>query len=390
MSAQTANPQTPAATTYLVTNDDQPFPFGNSLSVYQATTTNGAPSLTYVNTIFTGGFGSYGGFFSTNRINSVPDVNAHCFFVSNSADNSISVVSLDSQDVINVVKGSDTDDGNPDGIGLVVNKNYLYASYTTSKTIGVFATSEGCGLTFLQDVPAEGLSGGAIAGMAVNANTLAVAYGDGSFESFNVSNGIPVSNNDRQNSTAHSGILGSAGSDVSNLPSGVDLTSDGKFAIFGDVSNSAYVEVSKILNGKLQRTTPFKAADRVDAANIRLSPDQKLIYMVNNESGSVTAAFFNAATGAVTAGCVSPALQGFNTRPWFGGIVTRDTTGSGGVLYVAEFGRFIEEHTPASAIGILTVTVNGNTCTLTESPNSPVILDFPGTLSIEAFPPRPF
>jgi hypothetical protein len=70
--------------------------------------------------------------------------------------------------------------------------------------------------------------------------------------------------------------------------------------------------------------------------------------------------------------------------------MTRDTTGTGTVLYVAEFGRYIDEQAPPSAIGILTVTVNGNTCTLTESVNSPVTIPVPGTLSLGVYPPRPY
>jgi len=80
----------------------------------------------------------------------------------------------------------------------------------------------------------------------------------------------------------------------------------------------------------------------------------------------------------------------FNFLPWFGMIQTRDTTGSGKVLYVAEFGRFTEIYTPPSAIGILTVTINGNSCTLAETPASPVEVPLTGTLSIGAFPPRPY
>lgn len=385
-----ATQATPATPVYVVTNDDVEFPYGNDISVYQAAGTDEAPSLTYVNTIWTGGYGSTGGFFSAARITSIPDVNARCIYVSNSGDNSISTISLDSQEVVEVVQASDSDDGTPDGIGMAANANYLYASYTASKTIAVFTTNAGCGLTYLQSVPAAGLNGGAPAGMAVNANALVVAYADGSFESFNISSGIPVSNNDRQNSTAY-GLLSASGSNPPNLPSGVDITSDGRTVILGDISTFAYVEVTKFQNGKLQRTIPFRVNLNVDAGNIRLSPDQKLIYIVNNEWGTVTAASFDPNTGAVSGGCTSPTLRGFNERPWFGGIAMRDTTGSGNVLYVAEYGRQPEpEISNKSAIGILTVTVNGNSCTLTESPNSPQILDAPGMLSIGVYPPRPF
>ena len=65
-----------------------------------------------------------------------------------------------------------------------------------------------------------------------------------------------------------------------------------------------------------------------------------------------------------------------------GALATRDTTGTGNVLYVAEFG---------SSIGIVNVTSNGASCTLTEAAGSPVADDSsPGLLSIQVFPPRPF
>jgi hypothetical protein len=64
--------------------------------------------------------------------------------------------------------------------------------------------------------------------MAAHANTLVATYVDGSIESFDISQGVPVSNGDKQNSTA---FLKSGA-----YPGGVDITQDGHFAIFGDVS----------------------------------------------------------------------------------------------------------------------------------------------------------
>jgi hypothetical protein len=60
------------------------------------------------------------------------------------------------------------------------------------------------------------------------------------------------------------------------------------------------------------------------------------------------------------------------------------------VLYVVEFGRFTDVYSPPSAVGILTITVNGSTCTLAESPNSPVAVPLSGALSLGAYPPRPY
>ena len=60
------------------------------------------------------------------------------------------------------------------------------------------------------------------------------------------------------------------------------------------------------------------------------------------------------------------------------------TTGTGGMVYVAEFGA-------PSSIGEIEVTSSGGKCTLTESSKSPIAdPNSPGLLSIGAFPPRPF
>lgn len=382
--------RSPQTSTYVIVNEDQGFPYSNEISIYLAGGTDDAPMLTLQSVVDTGGFGSFGGFFATQRLNSVANVAAKCLYVSNSGDNTIASVSLETQQLVGVFSGSATDDGYPNGIGLAVSDNFLYASYTSSNSIGVFATNPGCGLTFLQDVPAVGLHGGSVTGMALNGALLAVAYGDGSIQSFNIADGIPVSNDDLQNSSGFAGPLSSSEFTPGNLPSGVDVTRDGSFAIFGDIASSTVIEVARVSGGKLQHTMPYNVGVGTDAGSLRLSPDEKLLYIVNNESGTVTAAFFDAKSGTVVQGCTSPTLRGFNGRPWFGSLAIRDTSGTGSVLYVAEFGRKVEDHSPDSAIGILTIAVNGNTCTLSESLNSPEMLNFPGTLSIGAFPPRPF
>jgi 6-phosphogluconolactonase (cycloisomerase 2 family) len=374
----------------VVVNQDIAFPTPNAISLLMASGTQ----LTYLTDVPTGGYGIQGGFFGTSRVNSVPSLSAPCLYVSDAGSNDIASISLSTQQLIGNFLGSQTDDGSSNGIGLAVNSNYLYASFTASNTIATFSLQAGCGLTFLGDVPAIGLQGGSVSGMAVNGKILVVAYGDGSIQSFTVSAGIPVSNKDLQNSTGYTGglLIISSTASTGNMPSGVDITQDGKFAIFGDISAAATVEVSSLAAGKLAVTTAYKVGTGVDAGAIRLSPDESLLYIANSESGTVTAAFFNKTTGKITPGCTSPTLQGFNFLPWLGSVATRDTTGTGTELYVAEFGRdFIEvNHGPASQIGIISVTSNGTTCTLREATSSPLELTFPGALSIGVYPPRPF
>ena len=74
-------------------------------------------------------------------------------------------------------------------------------------------------------------------------------------------------------------------------------------------------------------------------------------------------------------------------NPWAftGSLVTRDNTGTGGVLYVAEYGY------AGSYLGVVKIQSNGVTCTLVESSASEVPdLLSGGTLSLAAYPPRTF
>jgi hypothetical protein len=121
----------------------------------------------------------------------------------------------------------------------------------------------------------------------------------------------------------------------------------------------------------------------LNSAMVRLSPDETLIYIGNSQNGYVAAAFFNKSTGQVSPGCSSAQLANFY-NPWLyvGALQTRDTTGTGNVLYVAEFG---------SSIGIVNVTSTGTTCTLTEAAGSPATDPLSrGLLNIQVIPPRPF
>jgi hypothetical protein len=375
----------PGQTTFVITNEDAIF--ANNVSFFAAGGTVGSPTLSFDSRLSIGGEGIGGGFFGLSRVAMLADPSAQCVYASNAGTGDISGVVLATRQLAGQFSASPTDVGDASGIGLVVAPNYVYAAYTSSNTIATFSVLPGCQLSFVDDTPAAGLNGGSVAGMAIHGNMLVVAYGDGSIESFNVANGLPVSNADAQNS---SGFVASLGLD---FPEGVDITQDGHYAIFGDSSIATKVEVSDISSGKLAPTVLYTvpgighAVGRgVNSASVRLSPDQTMIFLGNNDGGSVSAAFFNAQTGVVRGGCTSPSLQGFY-NPWAftGSVVTRDTTGTGGVLYVAEHGS------PSSFIGILNIASDGTHCTLSEAPASEVPVQLSdGLLSITVYPPRSF
>jgi len=362
---------------YVITNDDGTLhSYG---SFYQAAGTQEAPTLTYLQSVNTHGFGIGGGFFGMPRVAMVPSSSAQCVYISDASSGDIAAIDIQSQQLVGNFSGSMNDNGTSNGIGMVMNQNYLYAGYSLSNTIATFSVGAGCQLSFLGDITVTPLNGGWVAGMALNGNILVVTYIDGSIQSFNTANGIPISNNDEQNASGFASAF---------FPDGVDVTQDGHFAIFADAAVPTTVEVSDLSSGKLGPTVQYLVSNTtnvigpgVNSATVRLSPDQSLLYIGNSQSGTVTAAFFNKNTGAVTPGCSSQQLKNFY-NPWsyIGGLATRDTTGTGNVLYVAEFG---------SSIGILTVGPMG--CTLTESAASPVTDELsPGLLSIQVYPPRPF
>jgi hypothetical protein len=359
---------------YIVTNDDVPPRSPTSVTFYTVAA-NGL--LTLKKQVLTGGIGIAGGYFGENRVTVLDSGNAECVYASQATSNNIVGVVVKTLKVGGSARGSANDSGTSNGIGLAMNSQYLYASFTDSNTIGTFQVQPGCKIKFIGDITIGGLQGGVIDGMAIRGNMLVATYGDGSIESFNISTGVPVSNGDEQNST------GSRGGNT--YPSGIDITQDGHYTIFGDTATSTVIEVSDISSGKLTPTVVYRLGNGISSSNILLSPDETLLYISNTQGDRITAAFFDKSTGKLSKGCASGRLRGYVTDwSYLGSLALGKTTGTGGVVYVAEFGA-------PSSIGEVEVTSSDGKCMLKESPNSPVSdPNSPGLLSIGAFPPRSF
>jgi len=359
---------------YLFTNNDSPGKVSNSSNFYAV----GAGGLLTLKTIVTTGFGGIGGgYFGQDKVRALQKGKEQCLFVSDSFSGLIGAIVVQTLELAGAFAGSSTDSGEFNGVGLATNGSYLYASYTASNTIGTFKVLANCKLKFVGDVDVNGLNGGSIDGMAIHNNLLVVTYDDGSIESFDLSQGEPVSNGDKQNST------GSRGGNA--YPNGVDITQDGHYAIFGDTSPFTVVEVSDISSGRLTPTVVYHLGRAISSSNVLLSPDETLLYISNTQNGQITAAFFDKTNGTLTRGCNSGFLKGFDTSwAYVGTLATETTSGTGSVVYAAEFGS------PGS-IGVVEVTSTGGKCSLKESSRSPVIdPQSPGLLSIGVFPPRSF
>jgi hypothetical protein len=362
-----------AAVSYLVTNDDLPSDLATSGTFFTIISGGG---LKNPNRVSLGGKGIAGGYFNAAGVSFLDTSTEACAFLSISGSAEIAGVDIASQEDIGNFSASSTDSAHDNGIGLVNNGTYLYASYSTSNTIATFSILSGCKLSFVGDISPIGLQSGNVKGMALHGNMLVLAYGDGSIESYDASGGIPVSNGDLQNATGYAKSL---------FPVGVDITQDGHYAIFGDQATYTNVEVSDISSGKLTKTTMYYLGNAGNSASIYLSPDETLLYIANTGNGKVTAAFFNATTGVLTPGCTSAQLKGFdNEWTFLDSPVTQLNTGTGSVLYLAEFGS-------PSGMAVVDVTSSGGKCTLTEQAKSPVDdPDSTSLLSIGVYPPRKF
>ncbi|MGA7630775.1 MAG: beta-propeller fold lactonase family protein [Terriglobales bacterium] len=357
-------------TSYVITNDDP------GVSFY-AVGAGGALSLQQQVPI--GGFGNVAGFFGANRIAVLDSGGQQCAYASVSSTGNIDGIAISTMTVGGSATGSPTDGGTSNGIGLAVNSQYLYASFTDSNTIGTFSVQSGCGLTFINDVSVGGLAGGIINGMAIHGSMMIATYTDGSIQSFDLSAGAPVSNGDEQYSTA------TLSSTDATYPNSIDITSDGHYAIFGDTSTSVVVEVSDISSGKLTPTVVYGGAGSISSSNLMLSPDERVLYVINTQGATVTAFFFNTATGVLSGGCQSATVNG-QSADWsyLAGVGLASQTGNGGGVYVAEFGA-------PSSIALLSLAVSGQTCTMQEVPGSPFAdPNSQGLLSISTFPPRSF
>jgi len=364
----------PATPSYLITNDDLPFKTAATSGTFFPVASDG--TLGASNRVSLGGSGSGGGYFTAGRVSVLQSSTQACAYLSLGGAGEVGAVDINSQQDIGNFAANSADSGVANGIGLVNNGTYVYASFSTSNTVATFAVLPGCALSFLGDISPIGKHLGHTKGMALHGTMMVVAYGDGSIESFDISGGIPVSHGDLQDASGYT---------VDRFPTGVDITQDGHYAIFGDVSAFTTVEVSDISSGKLTKTVLYNVGTQQNSNNVYLSPDETLLYIANTGTGRITAAFFDKTTGKVTPGCTSATLKGFDTKWVFlASLATQLNTGTGSVLYAAEYG-------PSSGVAVVNVTSTGGACSLTEAAKSPMMdPDSTSLLSIGVYPPRSF
>ena len=121
-----------AAPPYLIANDDDSFPT-TGVSFFEVRANGGLKRAGQVATV---GTGIGGGFFGANRIVVLNSPNQACVFASEAGTGDIVGIDINTLTVGGSATGNETDQGTGNGIGMAMNDQYLYASFTDSNTIG--------------------------------------------------------------------------------------------------------------------------------------------------------------------------------------------------------------------------------------------------------------
>jgi DNA-binding beta-propeller fold protein YncE len=354
---------------YAITNDNG---IENTVSVYELSGTN----LELRETIALDAGGGNGAFGQMSLAITQNGTNA-CLFVSDSRMGSISaLMALAGNPYIQFVNNYFSPNGlftNGFGIGITVTGGFVYASYTGEgailPSIGVWRIGSGCTLTFVsQQTNTIGLNDGRIDGMAAtpDGKYLVVAYADGSVGSYSIGGGN-ISLIGQEIIAGNS--LGGAEAD------GVTISSDGRWAIFGDFSqsNTTQLDVASIgSNGVLAPTTTYGGTgglgNGLGSSGVQLSPDNRFVYVADSRSGQETTVAFDTTTGVITYPnpCLT-SLHGYGVD-WNNGpsqVVTVTDSDSGDGLYVSD-----GPSAPAGSY-IALLRVNPATGCAVEAPRSP-------------------
>jgi len=236
-----------AATTYVVTNNDNPS--GNSATIYSLNTSTGV--LTQAKVLQTGGTGLGGGFFAAYGT-SVSE-NATCIFVIDNGSNDVAAFQRTSGTNFTKTGNYSNSSLNLSGyaggsLALSPNGKFLYVSYSGSENIGVWTVGSNCALTLAQTfVPSLGAD--VFGAIAVNPGGQALLIPAADYEAVN----IALINKTTGELTDFGNVQYDTISQCESegcFPTGVDFTKDSAVALFGNATISGPSVLSANLSTK--------------------------------------------------------------------------------------------------------------------------------------------
>lgn len=225
-----------AATSYVVTNNDNPS--GNSSTIYALDSATG--NLIHLMDLPTGGTGSNGGYFATVGVGAVATGSIGCLYVNDTGSSDIAGFSVNLQ-TLNIVKvGNYSSPGLvsqfPGGsLALTPNNKFLYATYATTENIGAWGINSDCSLTLLGSYIASA-GQDVYDGIRVTPNGKSLLVTAPDFQAVEMFT-INADGSLTDVGFANFGALSECQS-IACFPAGIDITADSKVALFGNFTLS--------------------------------------------------------------------------------------------------------------------------------------------------------